>query len=157
MPDQPTPEEISRFERWFAVYCNNQTWDLLSKDGRTPEEDQEMLYIAFAAAYHWSKAGNALNWARADVTLATVLAVLGRGSEALFYARRCLDFFQNNQAPDWDIAFAHATLSLAAAVAGESALHAEHYALALEAGNAIQDKEDREVFFAEFARVPEPV
>jgi hypothetical protein len=54
------------------------------------------------------------------------------------------------------VAFTHAELAHAAAVAGDPALHAEHYALAQATGAAISEEEDRVVFMTELARIPAP-
>lgn len=155
--DQLTPEQLNQAQRWFAVECNNRAWSLAAQVERTPAEAQEMLYAAYAAAFHWSKIGQPINGARADVTLAHVHALLGHRDLAQQYAQRCLTFFEHNEGEDWDIAFAHAELAHAAAVNGERKLHAQHYAAAQARGAAIQDEEDRQIFLAELARIPPPV
>ena len=157
MTDEPTPETIDKWHRRFAVECNNRTWDLIDKPKRTPAEDQEMLYNAYSAAFHWLKVGKPINNARADVTLAHVHALLGQGQLALGYAQRCLAFFENNTGEDWDMAFAHAEMAFAAAVLGDADLHAKHYAQAKKLGEAIQEEEDRTVFMDESSRIPSQV
>lgn len=162
MAEKPTQEQIDQWHRWFAVECNNRAWDLIDKETRSPEEDREMLYLAYAAAYHWSKVGKPVNDARADVTLAHAHALLGQGEPALEYARRSLAFFEGREGEerpgqDWDLAFAHAEMARAAATLGDSELHARHYQLAEQLGQAIQEAEDRQVFMAEFARIPKSV
>lgn len=154
MAEQPTQETIDKWHRWFATECNNRTWDLMSKSGRVPAEDRDMLYLAYASAYHWSKVGTPLHNARADVTLAHAHASLGHGEMSLHYAQRCLAFFESNAGEDWDIAFAHAEVAHAAAVLGDAELHAKHFAAAKACGAAIAGDEDRRVFEAEFARIP---
>ena len=156
MDEQPTQEMIDHWTRWFAVECNNQTWDLASKEGRTAQDTQQMLYAAYAAAYHWSAVGQPLNNARADVTLAHALALAGQGEQAMLYARRCLEYFEKQPATDWDFAFAHAEVAFAAHVQGDAILHREYYTKALESGNAIVDPEERQVFMTELARIPAP-
>jgi hypothetical protein len=116
-----------------------------------------MLYAAYAAAFHWSKVGQPINGARADVTLAHVHALLGHGQLAQQYAQRCLAFFEHNEGEDWDIAFAHAEMAHAAAVTGEWELHAQHYAAAQARGTAIEDEEDRQIFLTELARIPSQI
>jgi len=157
MSEQPTQEMIDKWHRWFAVECNNRAWGLTSKTDRTPDEDRDMLYMAYSSAYHWSKVGAPVNDARADVTLAHVHALLGHGRPALQHAQRCLTFFENNASEDWDIAFAHAEVAHAAAVLGDVALHAKHYAAASARGAAIAEDEDRRVFLEEFSRIPATV
>jgi hypothetical protein len=157
MTDEPTSETIDKWHRRFAMEGNNRTWDLIDKPSRTPAEDQEMLYCAYTAAFHWSKVGKPINNARADVTLAHVHATLGQGEMALPYAQRCLAFFEGNEGEDWDVAFAHAEMAFAAAVLGDAELHARHYALAKQLGESIQEEQDRTVFMDEFFRIPSQV
>ena len=156
MAKQPTQKTIDKWQRWFAIDCNNRTWDLTSKPERTPDEDREMLLGAYAAAFHWSKIGKPINDARADLTLAHVHALLGHDI-SLYYAQRSLAFFENNAGEDWDLAFAHAEMAQAAAVIGDKVMHARHYRWARERGLAIQDEEDRNIFMEEFARIPNEV
>jgi len=154
MNEQPTPDMIEKWNRWFAIECNNGAWNLASKPNRTPEEDKEMVYGAYAAAYHWSKVGNPLNDARADTTLSHALSLAGKGDVALEHAKRSLSFFEKGEGTDWDVAFAHAEIALAAAVIGDKGLHKKHYALAKQKGETIKADEDKKIFLEEFAKVP---
>jgi hypothetical protein len=157
MAEQPTQEAIDKWHRWFAVECNNQGWDLMAKPERTPDEDRQMLYLAYSSAFHWGKVGVPLNNARAEMALAHVHAMLGHGELALSYAESCLGFLEANGGEDWDVAFAHAEMAHAAAAAGDADLHAKHYAKAQELGEAIKEEGDRNVFLEEFAKIPTKV
>lgn len=156
MAKRPDQKKIDKWQRWFAIECNNLAWELAAKFDRTPEEDRRMLLGAYAAAFHWSNVGQPVNDARADLALAHVHSLLGQ-QVALHYAQRCLAFFENNAGEDWDLAFAHAEMAYAAAVIGDKDLHAKHYAMAKEIGAAIQNDEDRNVFMEEFLRIPDHV
>jgi hypothetical protein len=116
-----------------------------------------MLYLAYAAAYHWSVVGQPIHAARAEVTLAHVQALAGDGHTALGHARRALELIGIHGGEDWDAAFAHAEMAHAAAVLGDGELHAPHYTLARQLGEAIQDPEDRQAFLSEFERIPAEV
>jgi hypothetical protein len=154
MDEKPTKEMIDKWDRWFAVQCNNRSWDLIAKPDRSPEEDRELLAGAYASAFHWERVGTPINAARADLTVAHAHAALGNGQLALFHAQRCLSFFERGQGEDWDLAFAHAAVAYAAAVSGDASLHAKHYASAKERGANITDAEDRRIFHGEFSRIP---
>jgi hypothetical protein len=133
--------------RQLAVDLFNHTWTLLEKEGRTPDEDDEMLGAAHASRYHWSKATTeARNQARGEWQLSRVYAVLGRGEPAVHHARRCLEWCGRGEVEDWDVAFAHEALARAYAVAGDAAKAEEHKRRARELGDAIADPEDREHF-----------
>lgn len=152
--EEPTPDEIAAWHRWFAVECNNHAWDLAAKYQRTAPEEREMLGAAYAAAFHWGTVGQAINDARADMLLAHVHSAQGNPAPALEHAERSLAYFSDNPCEAWDLAFAHAEMAHAAAAAGDKALHREHYDRAKQLGEAIEEEEERRIFLEEFERIP---
>ncbi len=150
------PEEIQKAHRSFAMECNNRAWDLIVQPMRSPAEDREMLLVAHAAAFHWSKVGTPLNDMRAEVLLAHVLALLGHSREALRYANQVLKFCETNPCEDWDLAFAHLEMALALSSANDAAGHRKYYDLARNLGQAIKDGEERVTFMTELERIPQP-
>ena len=156
MADRPSPEEIAKWHRWFAAATNNRAWQLIELSGRTHSENHELLHAAHAAAWHWARVGTPLHEARAHMLLGMAHALAGDGPLGLRYARLAFNYFNEHEAPDWEQAFAHATLAAAATSAGDTGLHREHYAEAARLGDAIADPQDREVFLKSFAQVPVP-
>ena len=156
MAQEPSPEEIARCDRWFAVEMNNRAWTIAENPARTSAEAEEMLHAAHAAALHWSRVGTERNKAAADMLLGQAHAVLGHGSQAMQYAHRSHEFITAHESPDWEIAFVHAVLANAARAAGENALYATEYALGKSLGETIADNEDKEIFENFFAQIPAP-
>ena len=154
--EKQSPEEITKWDRWFAGEANNLAWTLAENPHRTASEREEMLRAAHAAAWHWSRIGTELHQARADLLLGLAYALAGHGSLAMTYARRSYDYLTSHQSPDWEIALAHAVLAHAACAAQEKALHATHYASARSLGEAIADPEEREIFRRTFDQLPTP-
>jgi len=115
-----------------------------------------MLHAAHASAWHWTRVGTALNEARANMLLGMAHALASEGPLGLRYAMSAFNYFNEHEAPDWEQAFAHATLAAAARAAGDAALHREHYAEASRLADAIASPEDRAVFMRSFANVPKP-
>lgn len=150
MHDGVAPEELAKWNRWFAIETNNRAWRLSESTLRTQAEDAEMLHSAHAAALHWSKVGTELHNIRATMLLAHVHALLGLGATALPYARRAFDYVRSHDSPPWEVAFAHAVLANAAAAAGNRELHAEHYGTARELGARLEPPEERAIFEATF-------
>ena len=155
MNDRPSPEDIAKWQKWFAVACNNRAWELIELPSRTPGETHELLHAAHASAWHWARVGTDLNEARAQMLLGFAHAVAGDGPLALRYATASFNYFDEHGAADWEQAFAHAVLAAAARAAGNPELHREHYAEASRAAAAIADAEDREVFMRSFRHVPD--
>lgn len=157
MSEEPSSATIAQMHRWFAVECNNDAWVLIEKVERSAQDDREMMYLAYASAYHWYHAGTLLNDARAELTLSFAHSVVRQGDLALQYGLSCLEYFENNDCEDWDLAFGHAAVAFAAAVCADVELHAQHYAAAQQRGTRIADQMDREIFMTSFDLVPPEV
>jgi len=154
MANEPSLDEIARWDRWFAVEMNNRGWELAEQAERTPEETEEMLHAAHAAAMHWARVGTDMNRARADMLLGQAHALSGNASLALLYSRRSCEYLTAHDTPAWEIASVHAILANAAHIAGDRALYAEQHVLAKRCGKGISDTAEREIFQQTFSRLP---
>jgi hypothetical protein len=143
---QPETKEASEEDQWhrkFAMSCNNRAWELSVED-RTPAQDSELLQLAHASAWHWSRIGSELNQMRAKMLVAAVHAELGLGSSALRFAHEMRDYFSDTDTADWEIAFVHTVHAHAAFAAGAAAEHGPRTrSRSRDRGRC--DKEDREV------------
>ncbi len=142
------PFDKEQANRWFAVQLNNRAWDLLESTDRSDTEADEMIHAAHASVYHWLQVGTAANYARAMCLLANVYAALGRATEAVRYAGRCVELTEANAADlaDWDFAFAYDCLARARAAAGDRTQAEDLRQKSREYGDQIADPEDKEFF-----------
>lgn len=138
-------------QRQLAKDLFGRTWALLEADGRTAEQDDEMIHAAHASRFHWGEVGGPEHRARGEWQISRVYSVLGRGEPAVHHARRCLEICKQNGIDDWDLAFAYEALARAHATARDMQEAARYKELAREAGEQIADAEDREIFDADFA------
>jgi hypothetical protein len=145
--------EEKDLHRKFAVACFNDTWDLIEKGDRTPEENANMIHLAHASRYHWSQIGTPLNFARGDWQISRVYAILGQGENALTYAKSSLHICIENKIGDFDLAFAYEAATRAFSILGDAAMKDKHLVLAKEAGEAISKEEDKKYFFHELATI----
>ena len=79
--DPPRTEDVAGdWHRQQGVEANNSTWELIDLPVRTPDQTEEMLRRAYAAAYHWDRAAGRqpANAARGDWLLAKVHLLAGR-------------------------------------------------------------------------------
>jgi hypothetical protein len=141
----------------LAIEYFNGTWDLLDKKDRTTAEDFEMLHMAHASCFHWSRAGTAQNIARGEWQVSHVCAVLRQGEAALLHGQRSLDLCKENGFGDFDLAFSYEAVARAYAVLGDKAKTASNKALAVEAAQAISDDGDKTYCLGEIATVQEPL
>ncbi len=97
-----TPDfDLDAAHRYFSAHCFNAAWDLLDKQERTPEENEQMIRLCLASAWHWTQ--------RADCTptnlsvgywqASRIYAVLGQGDNARRYGQMCLAASQSAGAP----------------------------------------------------------
>lgn len=153
-----TTQDTATEREWhkkFATNLFNLVWELLDKEERTTEENDKMLHAAHASRFHWGEIGTPLEFERGEWQISRVYAVLNHPQSAIYHAQRCLAICTDNGIGDFDIAFAYEALARAHAVAGEIEKSQEYIRLAEQAGEHIEDKDNREYFFSELRTVPE--
>jgi hypothetical protein len=159
-PNNPEPNSAdpksakpSIDHRKLGAQLFNETWTYLDKSERTVDEDDAMLYTAFGSRYHWAQVGAPENFARGEWLISRVYAVLSKGGEAGYHAKRCLEICQQHGIADWDIAFSYEALCRAAAISGDvsrTELWARH---AYAAAELITGAEDRDLLLADLATI----
>jgi hypothetical protein len=139
-------------QRQLGVDLFNEVWRLM----QTREDDDRMLHATHASRYHWGEAPECKpeNLARGEWQVSRVYTVLGRGEPAIWHAQRCLEQCERNGIGDWDLAYAYEALARAHGVAGNERDAATWKAKARDAGDAIDDPEDREHFDEDYATLP---
>lgn len=153
---ESTADVDGAWHRAQAMAANNGTWDLLDGRDHTPDEADDLLQRAYAAAYHWRRAAGstAVNMARASWLVSRAHAVLGHGAVALHHAERSAEFVEQSgsDAADFDRAYVHEAYARAFACLGrmEEAGASREQALAV----TISDDEDREIVETELAAEP---
>ncbi|MGZ4132753.1 MAG: MerR family transcriptional regulator [Actinomycetota bacterium] len=154
-PMEPTHDDADRDDhRRIGVELFNETWTLMEKTDRTPEDDLAMLHTAHASAYHWSQAVHGPEHrARGEWQISRVHTVLGQPEPARYHAEACLRICEEHGIGDWDVAFAHEALARAAMVAGDRAAMDAHLERARELGAQIADPEDRALLEQDLATI----
>ena len=90
--------------RGLAAKMFNSTRTIMDLDTITSEQIDEMIHTAHASAYHWLQAGNLINQARGHWQISRVYVLANRPEPALYHALRCLEYCQQVDARDWDLA-----------------------------------------------------
>lgn len=130
--------------RWFGVELNNGTWDMienvLGPDSPAGDKDQ-VLYGAYAAAYHWAQVGTVANQCRGEYLIHAAAIAVGLPDVALRHALRCAEYAA--QRPDlmtpFDLACSAEALARGYAAAGDLDAAAEHLSRARELAAAVGD------------------
>jgi len=143
-------EDIKWHEK-FAKDSFNKTWDLLDKNDRTTEENNEMVHAAHTSRYHWgilvaNEKGTPLNLQRGEWQIARVYTVLNRTEPARYHAKLCLKLTEEHNIGDFDRAFAYEAMARAMALAGDKDGFEKYYKLAEEAAQKIKEQGDKDYF-----------
>lgn len=135
----------------FAQMLNGQVWQLMGSKTRTVQDTALMLHAAHASLYHWLQVGNVTNHQRGLWLLSRVYATLGDGHHALRCARRCMALTEAHRADmaDFDVAYAYEGMARALTLSGKKDEADGYFRRAQEAGAAIVEKEDRDIFLSD--------
>ena len=142
------------WHRQQAIELFNFTWTLIEKPNRTPDEDNLMIHAAHASRFHWGMVGDVVNFVRGNWQIAHVYTLLDHAHSALYHAQCCLDQCESEQIGDFDLAYAYEAMARAQACAGQRTEAQHFYQLAVEAGNKINDADDRAQFRRDLAAGP---
>jgi len=140
--------------REIAVTTYNRCWALLEQEVRTPDDDVELMTLAFASRYHWTFVGGPVQTICADWMISRVAAAQGAGSMALAYAQRAHSAAQATGIDDWLVASCAEGLARAFAALGDRQRRDEWYASAETLIQAIADPEDRALIASQLGTVP---
>jgi hypothetical protein len=133
------------FHRKIAKQCFNETWDLLEKKNRTPEDDRHMLLLAHTSRYHWGVVGNASNLAVGEWQVSRVYADLKEPGPSLIFAKSALDLCLKNKLSGL-LPSAYEGMARAYATAHENQQARDYIAKARKELESIKDKEDKAIF-----------
>jgi hypothetical protein len=159
MADSPSeaadsPETEGDLHRRQAIAANNSVWDIY--DGRSygPDDVDELLGRAYAAAHHWRRATGTgpVNAARASWLLSRCHAVLGHGELALHHAEQSARVVEGAGLHDFDLAYAHEARARAFACLGRMDDAAAELALARAV--VVADPEDRSIVESDIVAEP---
>jgi hypothetical protein len=142
------------FHKKSAIDSFNLVWSLLDKKDRTQEDDDRMLNAAHSSRFHWGEIGTPLEFERGEWQISRVYSVLSKPESAVYHAMRCLEICKENQIADFDIAFAYEAMARANSIAGNLSESQRYSQLAKEAGEKIEDKDNKKYFFSELGTVP---
>jgi hypothetical protein len=144
-------EEIIKKEghhKYFGIELNRLTWSLLCRTDRTAEENELMLNAAHGSNIHWRQVGTAVHFQRGEWLIARVYSELNIPERALFYAERCRKITEDNREDmkDYDIAYADEAMAWAFACSGKHEDANKYLKSAINNGNNISGKEEKEIF-----------
>lgn len=147
--------DIAAAHKHFAAECFNQAWELIDKPTRTAQEDQEMLLLSMASAWHWTQRPDCTseNLSVAYWQLARIYTLLKQIENARRYGRLCLEASQRPGTPPFCLAYAYEALARAEMAAGERAKMAEYVAQSRRVAEHMSDAESKKMVLADLATI----
>jgi hypothetical protein len=142
------------WHRQLAVDAFNEAWALIDLGVRTPEQDRELLGLAFTSRYHWGIVGGDEEAMVGDWLIAHVASLEGLGELAHRFASTALDICRANGWSDWRLASALEGMARASAAIGDEHARDRHAAEARRVLATVEDKEDRELIASQLASIP---
>ncbi len=149
-----TEDETAEWHKKFAKKAFNDTWDLIEKPNRTPQDNDTMLHTAHASRYHWGVVGEPLRHSIGEWQVSHIYTLLGRSEPALYHAQRCLDLCIENGIGGFALAYAYEALCRAHTVAGNKTEAGTYRAEAVRAGEAIAKEGERTKLMQDLETIP---
>lgn len=147
--------DIAAAHRHFSVDCFNRAWDLIEKEDRTPEEEDEMLNLSIASLWHWTQRPDCTqkelslgNW-----QISRIYALIGRPEMATAYAERCLAATEDADLPPFYLGYAYEALARAAMTSRDRRLAMEYIAQARQLAQREESDEDRQLLLDDLATI----
>ena len=131
------PAASTGFQRPLAVAANNLACALGELPLRSEEQDAQMIKAAQTARQYWELAGTWLETQRADYVLAKSFLRAGKTQQAASHAVDCLTLCRSNDAPPFELFFAHEIAALSAKALGYGAAFEAARQSALQAFDAL--------------------
>jgi hypothetical protein len=142
------------WHRQLAIDAFNGAWALIDLGVRTPEQERELLGLAFTSRYHWGIVGGDEEAMVGDWLIAHVASLQGLGELAHRYASTALDVCRANGWSDWRLASALEGMARASASMGDEQARDRYAAEARRVLATVEDKEDRELIASQLASIP---
>ena len=143
----PPEFDLQAANRYFAVECFNQAWELIDKSNRTPEEDEQMLRLSLASHYHWTQRDDysATSKSIAYWQTSRICALLGQGEAARRYGQLCLEASQEQGVAPFYLGYAYETLARAESILGNREKMEAYLSEAHKAAEQVSEPDDRKV------------
>ena len=143
--------DVIAAHRYFSTDCFNRAWDLMEKQGRSQEEDEEMVRLNQSSLWHWTQRPDCTkkNLSVGYWQASRIHVILKRVEAARHYAQLCLHTSEH-EAPFY-LAYAYETLARTEKLAGNPALAQTYSTEAQRLTDSVVDADERKLLVADLA------
>jgi hypothetical protein len=112
--------DVGAAHRHFSVECFNKAWELIDKQERSAEDNEEMIRLSLASHWHWTQRDdcNDTNLSIGYWQTSRIYALLGQADNARRYADLCLAASGEESILPVYLGYAYEALARAESVAG---------------------------------------
>jgi hypothetical protein len=145
--------EVEAAHKFFAADCFNKAWDLIDKEGRTPEEDEQMILLNQASIWHWTGRDDCkdTNLSVGYWQASRIYALLGQADSARRYGELSLKY--SHDAEPFFAGYAYEALARAEKVAGDAAQMNGYLEQAKAQAEKVTDEQDRKLLEDDLATI----
>ncbi len=114
--------DLTAAHKFFSTNCFNNAWDLIDQPSRTPEEDEEMIRLSLASAWHWKQRDDCTqeNLSVSFWQTSRIYSILGQVDNARRYARLCLDASQGEDVAQFYLGYAYEAMARSESLVGDT-------------------------------------
>jgi hypothetical protein len=147
--------DLQAAHKYFSADCFNKAWDLIDKPNRTAAEDQQMLLLSMASAWHWTQRTDctAQNLSIAYWQLSRVYALLRQADNARCYGEMSLEQSRVDGVELFCAGYAYEALARAEMVAGEGGKMATYLVEARAVSERMTDAEAKKMLLDDLATI----
>jgi hypothetical protein len=153
----PTPPEfdLAAAHTFFAADCYNKTWEFMDKPTRTADDNQQMLLLSMASAWHWTQRADctAENMSVAYWQISRVYVLLKQADNARRYGELSLLKAQAEGVAPWALGYAYEALARAEMLAGNTTPTSAHLADARRVAETLTDAEAKKMLLDDLATI----
>lgn len=147
--------DLKAAHKYFSANCFNRAWDLLDKNDRTPQEDEEMIRLSLTSHYHWTQREDFTD-TKASIgfwQIARIYAVIGQAENAARYGQLCLEASQKEGVAPFYQGYAYEALARAAAAAGDKNKMQSYLEKANQTAGGIKDADEKDMLLADLKTI----
>ncbi len=147
--------DLQTAHKHFSASCFNAAWDLIDKPERSVEDEERMLQLAVASAWHGSQREDCTDQSRSIAywQISRIHAICERGAEAVRYGTLCLAVSQGKDVAPFALAYAYEALARGESVSGNPLETKAWLAKAHEVVARISDDETQKMLRDDLATI----
>jgi hypothetical protein len=152
---EPPELDTTAAHRFFSVECFNRAWDLIDKNDRAPEEDDQMLQLGMSSLWHWQQRPDC---SRQNLSVgywqaSRIFSLLKQADNARRYGLLCLESSQAQDVSPFYLGYAYEALARAEMVAGDTAKKEKFLEKARQTLEMIENPEEKKYLLADLEAI----